>query len=43
VNLGFVRQVVGKARIAGGTIVCRARNGFPLDGGFHALPVDELV
>jgi hypothetical protein len=42
VNLGFVRQVVGKARIASGTIVCRAPNGFPLDGGFHALPVHEL-
>lgn len=42
VNLGFVRDAVGKSRIAGGTVVCRAPNGFPLPGGFRALPVAEI-
>jgi predicted AAA+ superfamily ATPase len=42
VNLDFVRNVVGKARIAGGAVVCRAPNSFPLANGFRALPVTEL-
>jgi predicted AAA+ superfamily ATPase len=40
VNLAFVRAAVGPSRVAGGTIVCRARTGFPLPGGFRASPVD---
>jgi uncharacterized protein len=43
VNLEFVRNVVGKSRIAGGAIICRAQNGFPLPNGFRALPVAELI
>jgi uncharacterized protein len=42
VNLEFVRQVVGKSRIAGGAVVCRAHNSFLLGNGFRALPVAEL-
>ena len=29
VNLDFVRNVVGKARVAAAAVVCRAANGFP--------------
>jgi uncharacterized protein len=42
VNLGFVRNIVGKARVADAAVVCRAANGFPLGSGFRALPVAEL-
>jgi uncharacterized protein len=42
VNLDFVRNVVGKARIAGGAVVCRAPNSFPLANGSRALLVTEL-
>ena len=42
VNLDFVRNVVGKSRVASGAVVCRASNGFPLANGFRALPVTEL-
>ncbi|MBZ5667581.1 MAG: ATP-binding protein [Acidobacteriia bacterium] len=42
VNLDFVRNAVGKPRIASGAIVCRAPNSFPLANGFRALPVTEL-
>ena len=42
VNLDFVRNVVGKSRVAGGAIVCRTPNSFPLANGFRALPVNEL-
>jgi hypothetical protein len=42
VNLDFVRTVVGKARVAGGAVVCRTPNSFPLASGFRALPVSEL-
>jgi len=42
VNLDFVRNVVGKSRVAAGAVVCRAPNGFPLADGFRALPVTEL-
>jgi hypothetical protein len=42
VNLEFVRNVVGKSRIAAGAIVCRAGHSFPLANGFRALPVTEL-
>ncbi len=41
-NLEFVRNVVGKSRIAGAAVVCRAPNSFPLPNGFRALPVTEL-
>lgn len=42
VNLDFVRNVVGKSRIASGAIVCRTSNSFPIDAGIRALPVTEL-
>jgi uncharacterized protein len=42
VNMEFVRNVVGKSRIASGAIICRAAHGFPLAHGFRALPVNEL-
>jgi hypothetical protein len=42
VNLDFVRNVVGKSRVAAGAVVCRAPNDFPLPDGFRALPVTEL-
>ena len=42
VNLDFVRNAVGKSRIGGSAIVCRAAHGFPLGNGFQALPVSEL-
>src|ERR1022692_1178895 len=42
VNLSFVRNVVGKSRIAGGTVICRTSNSFPMADGLRALPVTEL-
>jgi predicted AAA+ superfamily ATPase len=43
VNLDFVRSATGKSRVAAGAVVCRTPNGFPLPGGFRALPVTELA
>lgn len=43
VNLDFVRNAVGKSRIASGAVVCRSPNSFPLPNGFRALPVTELA
>jgi hypothetical protein len=34
---------VGKARVAGGAVICRTPNSFPLTNGFRALPVSELI
>lgn len=42
VNLEFVRSVVGKAKVAGAAIVCRAANSYPLAEGVRTLPVTEL-
>jgi hypothetical protein len=42
-NLDFVRNAVGKARIGKGAVVCRARNSFPLAGGFRALAMTDLL
>ena len=42
VNLDFVRKVVGKSRVAGGAVVSRTPNSFPLIHGFRALPVSDL-
>jgi len=42
VNLDFVRNVVGKSKVAAGAVVCRTPNRFPLANGFRALPVTEL-
>ena len=43
VNLEFVRNVVGKSRLAGAAVICRSANGFPLANGIRALPVTELA
>ena len=42
VNLDFVRNVVGKARVVSGAVICRTPNSFPIASGFRALPVSEL-
>ena len=42
VNLDFVRNAVGKSRIASGAIICRTPNSFPLASGFRVFPVTEL-
>lgn len=42
VNLEFVRNVVGKAKIATAAIICRANNGYPLAAGVRVLPITEL-
>ena len=42
VNLEFVRDVVGRSRIAGGAVVCRTPNSFPFANGLRAVPVTEL-
>jgi uncharacterized protein len=42
VNLDSVRKVAGKVRVAGGAIVSRSPNSFPLDNGFRALAVSDL-
>lgn len=42
VNLAFVREAIGKDRIARAAVLCRASNSFPIAGGFTALPLDEL-
>lgn len=42
VNLEFVRDVVGKSRIAAGGIISRTPNSYPLATGYRAIPVTEL-
>lgn len=42
VNLEFVRRKMGADRVAGGGVVCRAPNAFPLTETFQGLPVTEL-
>jgi len=42
VNLEFVRNAVGRSRIAGGAIISRTPNRYPLANGFRAMPVTEL-
>ena len=41
-NLDFVRNIVGKSKIASGAVVCRAPSSYPLSDGFRALGVTEL-
>ena len=43
VNLAFVREAIGPARVAEGAVVCRAPNSFPLAKGLRALSIDELA
>jgi len=42
VNLNFVRNALGNARVSAGAVVSRTRNGFPLPKGFRAMSVSEL-
>jgi predicted AAA+ superfamily ATPase len=42
VNLEFLRRILGKPRVLGGAIVCRARNSYPLEEGLRALSVIDL-
>src|SRR6516225_2546625 len=42
VNLNFVRTVLGKSRVAGGAVISRTPNPFPLTEAFRALPVWDL-
>ena len=37
----FVRNVVGKSRIADGAVISRTPNSYPLANGFRAMPVTE--
>ena len=43
VNLDFVRNVVGRSRIAGAAIVCRTGNTYPLADWVRALSVLDLA
>ena len=43
VNLEFVRNVVGKSRIASGAVVCRTSKSYPLSNDFRALAVADIV
>jgi uncharacterized protein len=42
VNLEFVRDIVGRSRVAGATVVCRAGHSVPLGHGLRATPVTSL-
>ena len=42
-NLAFVRALAGKSGSRAGAVVCRARNGFPIQEGIRALPLSELA
>ncbi len=42
VNLGFVRDVVGRSRVSASAIVCRAPNRYLISNDFRAVPVTEL-
>jgi predicted AAA+ superfamily ATPase len=42
VNLDFVRNVLGKSQVIGGSVVARTPNSFPIPNGFRAIPITEL-
>jgi len=42
VNLDFVRNIIGKARITTGAVISRTPNGFPLPNSFRAMPLTVL-
>ena len=42
VNLDFVRNAVGKARTASGSVVCRTPNSFPFANGHRAVSLSDL-
>lgn len=43
VNLEFVRDAMGKARVIGGGVIGRNGNGYPLASGFRATAIKELA
>lgn len=43
VNLRFAREQLGRPRVRSAGVVCRARNGFPLEDDCRAVPVEELA
>ncbi|MCP5525762.1 MAG: ATP-binding protein [Verrucomicrobiales bacterium] len=43
VNLRFAREALGRPKVRSAAVVCRARNGFPLDDDCRAVPVEELA
>lgn len=43
VNLRFAHEALGHAKVRSAGVVCRAQNGFPLDAGCRAVPVEELT
>jgi hypothetical protein len=42
-NLDFVRDAMGKSRVADGIVVCRAPHSFPLGPGLRVLPITEVI
>jgi hypothetical protein len=42
VNLRFVREAMGRRKVQSASVVCRARNGFPLEDDCRAVPIEEL-
>lgn len=42
-NLSHFRDAAGAPALAGGGVVCRAANGFPLGAGWRAIPAAELA
>lgn len=43
VNLRFAREALGGGKVRAASVVCRAANGFPLEDGCRALPIEELA
>jgi hypothetical protein len=41
-NLAFVRNAVGRSRVAGGGVLCRAPSSYPLPNGFRAPSVTDM-
>ncbi|MCK6500850.1 MAG: DUF4143 domain-containing protein, partial [Nitrospira sp.] len=42
VNLRFVKEILGPAKVLSASVVCRTPNPFPLSGGFQAIPATDL-
>jgi uncharacterized protein len=41
-HLSFLRKLAGETRVRSASVVCRARNSFPVNGEVRAMPVTEL-
>lgn len=42
VNIGFASEALGRSRVTGGAIVCRAPNSYRLASGVRVLPITDL-